>query len=135
MLAIFGGQRFPVTYGWGISELEGEPAWLGHSHFHAGLDFGTPVGVPVLAPADGVATPTSGSGGLIIELRLRNGATWRFLHLSQQLADGPVRTGELIARTCNSGYSSGTHLHLELREPSGAYVAPEHWACVGIRGY
>lgn len=129
MARVWGGRGWPVTHGWGYSSLSGEPPWLGYPHFHAGIDFGAPAGTPLYAPAGGIARPAVRGSMLIQELHLDNGYVWHFLHLSVQSASGPVAPGQLLGRSGNTGYSTGPHLHLELRDPSGGYVAPEEWSC------
>jgi murein DD-endopeptidase MepM/ murein hydrolase activator NlpD len=130
-LAAFGGTPYPITQGWGPSSLPGEPPYLGYDDFHAGIDFGAPLGTPVFAPTDGYATPRVGnSGNLIVDLDLGNGHAFTFMHLSQQLADGPVRRGDPIGLVGSTGYSTGPHLHLELRAADGAWIAPEQWPCL-----
>lgn len=129
MTRVWGGRGWPVTQGWGYSSLSGEPPWLGYPHFHTGIDFGAPEGTPLYGPAAGYARPAVYGSMLIEELRLDNGHTWRFLHLSVQSADGLVAPGQLLGYSGNTGYSTGPHLHLELKDPSGGWVAPEEWAC------
>ena len=136
MSAIFGGVAYPVTQGWGPSPYAGEPAYLGYPTFHAGIDFGAPAGTPLFAPADGVASPRVGSGGNLIEtLDLGNGYRFTYMHLSRQLASGPVRRGDPIGLVGYSGYvvpagPGGAHLHLELAGPDGGWIAPEQWGCL-----
>jgi len=126
---VFGGKHLPVTQGWGPSPLGGEPEWLGYPHFHTGVDIGAPTGTPLFSPDDGVASQRSYGGALIETVRLPNGYAWSFLHLDRQVANGSVKRGELIGNTGNSGYSTGPHLHTELKDAQGRWVAPEQWAC------
>jgi len=126
---VLGGRSLPVTQGWGPSPLGGEPTWLGYPHFHTGVDIGTPVGTPLYSPDDGVATQRTAGGALIESVRLASGYTWSLLHLDRQVANGAVHRGELIGYSGNTGYSTGPHLHTELKDPQGRWVAPEQWAC------
>ena len=128
---VFGGSPGTVTQGWGPSTLAGEPPYLGYANFHAGLDLGAPTGTPVFAPADGYATPRVGNGGNLIEtLDLGNGYRFTFMHLSRQLADGPVRRGDPLGLVGSTGYSTGPHLHLQLETTAGEWIAPEQWPCL-----
>ncbi len=130
---VFAGRQFPVSQGYGPSPLALEPSYAGYPDFHRGVDFPMPEGTPLYAPADGVAESKLYSGSIkVVTVRLRSGYTWNLLHLSEQLADGPVTQGQLIGLSGNSGYpaySTGPHLHLELRAPTGDPVPPEQWAC------
>lgn len=115
-------------------------------HFHAGLDIrtGGAVGLPVLAAADGYVSRVSVSpwgGGKILYIRHPNGYTSVYMHLSdyadaigrwvkeqqykaqsysiaEDVPEGliPVRKGETVAFSGNTGGSAGPHLHFELRE-------------------
>ena len=85
---------------------------------HAGIDFGTPVGSPVRAPADGVieiAGPVSGFGN---HIRIQHqGFETSESHLSEipeSIKPGvSVKEGEIIALSGNTGLSTGPHLHFE----------------------
>lgn len=85
---------------------------------HAGMDFGTPVGSPVRAPADGVieiAGPVSGFGN---HIRIQHqGFETSESHLSEipeAIKPGvAVKQGEIIALSGNTGLSTGPHLHFE----------------------
>ncbi len=129
MQIIFGGKEFPVTQGYGISPLGGEPAFLGYPHFHTGIDWGAPMDTPLYAPAAAVAEPRSYGGALIESLHMVNGDTWNLLHLDKQVAHGVIEQGQLIGYSGNTGYSTGPHLHIELVDAHGQWVPPEEWVC------
>lgn len=133
----------PLKGGLGLSATFAESR-IGH--FHAGLDIrtGGAVGLPVLAVADGEVSRVSVSpwgGGKILYIKHPNGYTSVYMHLDgyagaigrwvkeQQykaqsfsiavdVPEGllPVRKGETVAFSGNSGGSAGPHLHFELRE-------------------
>jgi murein DD-endopeptidase MepM/ murein hydrolase activator NlpD len=129
MRIVFGGKTFPVTQGYGISSLSGEPAYLGYPHFHTGIDWGAPLDTPLYAPAAAVAEPRTSGGALIESLHMANGDTWNLLHLDRQIAHGVVQQGQLIGYSGNTGYSTGPHLHIELVDAHGQWVPPEEWTC------
>ena len=86
---------------------------------HEGLDIANDVGTPVHATADGVVTFTGRSGGLGIMVELDHGFSFHTVygHLSKTLVrEGQkVKRGDLVARSGNTGLSSGPHLHYEVR--------------------
>jgi len=129
MAIVFGDRTFPVTQGYGISPLDGEPAFLGYPHFHTGIDWGAPMDTPLYAPAAAIAEPRSYGGALIESLHMANGYTWNLLHLDKQIAHGVVEQGQLIGDSGNTGYSTGPHLHIELVDAHGQWVPPEEWVC------
>ncbi len=129
MHVVFGGKSFPITQGYGISPLSGEPAYLGYPHFHTGIDWGAPLDTPLYAPAAAVAEPRASGGALIESLHMANGYTWNLLHLDKQIAPGVVGQGQLIGYSGNTGYSTGPHLHIELVDARGQWVPPEEWTC------
>ncbi len=98
--------------------------------FHAGVDFGSPAGAPIYAPA-------AGRVALAEQLQVRGNATiidhgWGaysgFWHQSQiNVAVGQmVAPGDLIGWVGNTGLSTGPHLHWEMWV-SGVPVDPLQW--------
>ena len=84
---------------------------------HRGLDIPAPVGTPVKAPADGTVLSVGQSGGygLLLTIDHGYGLVTRYAHLSEALVEpgAVVSRGQNIARTGNSGRSTGPHLHYE----------------------
>lgn len=138
---------FPLTLSGNFGELRS-------NHFHGGLDFktGNVIGKPVLALADGYISRirvTHGSG-YVLEVIYNNGYSTINRHLDSFLPpiaqrveklqyekesyevaltpepnEYPVKAGQQIALSGNTGYSFGPHLHLELFETTtGDYVDP-----------
>ncbi|RZK87759.1 MAG: M23 family metallopeptidase, partial [Pedobacter sp.] len=126
--------------------LAGSFGELRSNHFHSGIDFRTNqrIGYPVYAPADGFISRlrVQNSGfGLALYISHPNGYTTVYGHLSRfnpkisQIVKNiqykktsyeidefpsadliPVRKGEVIAYTGNTGSSGGPHLHFEIRD-------------------
>jgi murein DD-endopeptidase MepM/ murein hydrolase activator NlpD len=91
----------------------------GHE-FHAGQDISVPYGTPVQATADGVvlyAAPRAGYGNVVV-IAHANGISTRYGHLASfdVNAGDRVRRGDVIGRAGNTGRSTGTHVHYEVRE-------------------
>lgn len=86
---------------------------------HYGTDFGMPIGTPVMAPADGVVVKAAftRSTGFYVVLRHRGAYSTVYMHLSKLLVHQgqSVKMGTTIARSGNTGLSTGPHLHYELR--------------------
>ena len=94
---------------------------------HWGVDLACPVGSTVRA-ADGgtvVFTGWNGAQGYTIEINHQNGFLTRYCHLSKILVHvgQKVYEGQTIARSGNTGYSTGPHLHFEI-EKNGVHVNP-----------
>ncbi len=85
---------------------------------HSGLDITTNTGTAVHSPGNGVVTFTGRKGGygLAIEIDHGFGYSTIYAHLSKVLVKKgkTVKRGDLIAKTGNSGLSSGPHLHYEV---------------------
>ena len=86
---------------------------------HQGTDFAAPHGTPIYSTADGVVTHAgwlSGYGRLI-KIQHAFGIETRYAHLSQIRVNVGQRVsrGERIGDMGNSGRSTGTHLHYEVR--------------------
>lgn len=109
---------------------------LGRSAFHAGIDFRTPVGTPIRAPAAGRVTKAGRHGGYgkMVELDHGNGLKTRFAHLSRiNVAIGDqVVAGERVGAAGNTGRSTGPHLHYEVRK-NGKAVNPMRYLKAGTR--
>ncbi|GAB4403035.1 MAG: hypothetical protein OHK0053_27480 [Microscillaceae bacterium] len=87
--------------------------------FHHGIDLGLRTGAPVFAVFDGLvklATYESGYGNYII-LRHDNGLETLYAHLSRHKvrAGQSVKAGQLIGLGGSTGFSTGPHLHFEVR--------------------
>lgn len=134
--------------------LSGNFGELRSNHFHGGLDFktGGTVGKPVRALADGHISNirvTHGSG-YVLEVTYNNGyrtinrhlqnfvgevarlvkdrqyanESWE-VEIKPQPGEYPVKAGQTIAWSGNTGYSFGPHLHLDVLETAtDDYIDP-----------
>jgi len=86
---------------------------------HDGIDLAGAYGLPIYATADGVVTEAGwGSGyGRLIKIKHEFGMETRYAHLSTlRVSVGDrVSRGDKIGDMGNSGRSTGTHLHYEIR--------------------
>ncbi len=92
-------------------------------HGHNGVDFGAPIGTQVYAALDGVVTLVRGGNGWnggygnYIVVKHKNGTQTLYAHLNSISVDKgqTVTRGQSIARSGNTGQSTGPHLHFEVR--------------------
>lgn len=86
---------------------------------HNGTDFAVRVGTPIVAPADGVVeiAKYSRTAGYYLVIRHRGSYSTVYMHNSKLLVKqgDNVKIGQVIARSGNTGISTGPHLHYELR--------------------
>lgn len=110
-------------YNWKMP-LETTPVTSGYGYrwrrWHYGTDLDLNTGDPVYSGFDGIVRVKSYDRygyGYYIVIRHKNGLETLYGHLSKQLVDvgQEVRAGDLIAKGGNTGRSTGSHLHYELR--------------------
>ncbi len=91
---------------------------------HEGQDLAGDYGTPIFATADGVVTYAGWENGYgrLIKVQHAFGIETRYAHLSQIRVDVGQRVsrGDRIGDMGNSGRSTGTHLHYEVRIGGGA---------------
>jgi len=96
---------------------------------HNGVDFLTVIGSPIYATAPGVITLAGGDAaegyGLHVRMSHDSGYETRYGHLSRVTATvgNRVAAGSLLGYSGNTGFSTGPHLHYELRR-DGVAVNP-----------
>lgn len=99
------------TFGW--------RKWARKPKFHYGVDVRMEVGDPVYAIFDGVVRVAKRSSdyGYVVLIRHYNGLETLYAHFDRLLAypGKPVRSGEIIGLSGNTGRSTGPHLHFEVR--------------------
>ncbi|MES2690826.1 MAG: M23 family metallopeptidase, partial [Bacteroidota bacterium] len=102
-----------------ITSTFGFRKWARKPKFHYGVDVRMEVGDPVYAIFDGVVRVAKRSTdyGYVVLIRHYNGLETLYAHFDQLLAypGKPVRSGEIIGLSGNTGRSTGPHLHFEVR--------------------
>ena len=97
-------------YGWQVHPVTKQKS------LHSGVDLAADYGTNVLAVADGTVLDCSydAAFGYILTLEHENGVQTQYAHLSEFLvnAGAEVRQGQIIAKTGDSGWTTGPHLHL-----------------------
>lgn len=100
--------------------------------YHGALDFACPVGTPVYASASGtvILTRTGWGGGYGNYLMIDhgNGYSTLYAHNSKLIAKTGqyVHQGDVIAKSGNTGRSTGPHCHFEIRI-NGSKVNPANY--------
>jgi murein DD-endopeptidase MepM/ murein hydrolase activator NlpD len=107
----------PITsnYGWRVHPITGV------QKFHTGTDIGADEGTPIVAVANGRVTTADSLGGygLTVVLEHNNGTyDTLYAHMSEIFVRPGqwVTQGSLIGRVGSTGFSTGPHLHFELRQ-------------------
>lgn len=94
------------------------------AHKHSGQDFAVPSGTQVVAAHGGTVVKAGGNGagdgpayGNAVVIKHGNGTYSQYAHLSKVTVHVGqiVKTGQEIAKSGNTGNSSGPHLHFEIR--------------------
>ena len=96
---------------------------------HLGVDYGAPMGAPVVAIANGtvLAASYSGGSGNMVHLKHPGGYETYYLHLSS-FAPGVhpgshVEQGQVIGRVGMTGLATGPHLDFRIKR-NGAFINP-----------
>lgn len=112
----------------GLSAFFGQAGvnWMSQ---HSGIDFPVSYGTPVMAATDGtVKTQWNSAYGNMAIVTAKDGTETWYCHLSSHtVMNGPVKAGDVIARSGNSGNSTGPHLHFEVRPGGSAAIDPLPW--------
>lgn len=98
---------------------------------HNGVDIRLPEGTAVRAQMPGTVERVweDGDNGKAVKVRYADGSVHGFAHLSEQnVAEGDtIRPGQVLARTGNTGRSTGPHLHWTTTV-DGEKVNPLEWS-------
>lgn len=103
---------------------------MGINRFHSGIDIGAPHSSPVIAAAGGEVVQAGYFGGYGYSVMLYHGggyATW-YAHLSSiNVSMGQmVERGKLVGLVGSTGWTTGPHLHFEVRIDGAAQNPMEY---------
>ena len=97
---------------------------------HRGLDVAAPSGTPIKAAAGGTVTTAgwNNSYGYMLIVSHGNGVQTVYAHCSQLIAKNgqSVAQGQVIGKVGSTGYSTGPHLHFEIRV-NGVLQDPQNY--------
>ncbi|MFE6975351.1 M23 family metallopeptidase [Streptomyces sp. NPDC057682] len=112
----------------GLSAYFGQ-AGVNWMSVHTGIDFPVGPGTPVMAATDGtVRTQFNSAYGNMAIVTMADGTETWYCHLSStRIRSGPVKAGDVIAYSGDTGNSTGPHLHFEVRPGGGAAINPLTW--------
>lgn len=109
-------------FGWRIHPI------YGYAMPHDGQDYGAPYGASVWSVANGTVTFVGWNGGYgrMVQVKHDTGMSTRYAHLSATHVTHGQRIvqGQLLGDVGSTGLSTGPHLHLEFRLPTGQPVDP-----------
>ncbi|MEU5573628.1 M23 family metallopeptidase [Streptomyces coeruleorubidus] len=113
----------------GLSAYYGQSGinWMS---LHSGIDFPVSYGTTVMAATDGtVRTQWNSAYGNMMIVTAKDGTETWYCHLSTYTVPSgtTVKAGDPIARSGNSGNSTGPHLHFEVRPAGGSAIDPLPW--------
>jgi murein DD-endopeptidase MepM/ murein hydrolase activator NlpD len=118
--------RWPLNTGRITDRFGANQSWR-RGIRHQGVDIGASTGTTVYAAASGTVSQATynSSLGNFVTIDHGNGYSTLYAHASSLLvrAGQKVSKGEIIARVGNTGFSTGPHLHFEIRR-NGTPVDP-----------
>ena len=103
--------------------------WEENGRLHEGVDIAAPAGAPVHVATDGIVMRggVSATYGRFVEVAHKDGFHTFYAHLGRDagLKRGTfVKRGTTVAYVGDSGRSTGSHLHFELRNKAGKPLNP-----------
>jgi len=109
-----GYKSITSPFGWRLHPI------LKSYRFHTGVDIGAPYGAAIVAADHGsvIEVGWRGAYGRVVMINHGGGIVTMYAHTSAALVDAGdfVKKGQIIARVGTTGWSTGPHLHFEVRK-------------------
>lgn len=111
--------RLRRAFGWPVRGPISSTFGMRWGRMHEGVDIAISQGTPIRAAADGEVTFSGWGGGYgyLVIVDHGRGIETRYGHNSRVLVNvgDHVMRGQVVARSGNTGHSTGPHLHFEVR--------------------
>jgi murein DD-endopeptidase MepM/ murein hydrolase activator NlpD len=115
---------------WPVQGRITSPFGMRGSFFHGGLDVSSGTGTPIKSAASGkvIFSGWKSSYGYMVEIQHNNDVATLYAHASKLLVKvgETVEQGQVIARVGTTGYTTGPHLHFEVKV-RGSQVNPRQF--------
>jgi murein DD-endopeptidase MepM/ murein hydrolase activator NlpD len=102
---------------------------LGYERNHNGIDLKAPTGAPIQAAGDGkvIFAGNREQLGRVVIIEHEDGGQTVYGHCSRLLvrAGQEISQGQIVAKVGDSGLTTGSHLHFEVRDPAGTPMDPK----------
>lgn len=127
--------EFPIKVNYKISSPYNEVSKLRGGKPHNGVDLAIPSNTEIYASEDGkiLKSYMNDLGGKQLIVKFNNGFYMGFAHLNKndffKIGEG-FKKGEVLALSGNTGHSTGSHLHLTMRNEKGIPVDPMKYLIV-----
>jgi murein DD-endopeptidase MepM/ murein hydrolase activator NlpD len=108
------------TLGW-ITSYFGQriSPYSGRLKMHEGIDVGAPFGTDIVASADGIITYSGRKPGfgMFVQIDHGYGIETLYAHAQRTVVQSGqrIKRGQVVAHVGSTGYSTGPHLHYEVR--------------------
>lgn len=102
-----------------------------HPSGHTGIDLAINEGTKLFSPVNGIIEKVADYGninaGKCIVIKTDSGERVIMGHLSDfKVSEGQsIHQGDLVALSGNTGHSTGSHLHLGLKDENGSFIDPQ----------
>lgn len=109
--------------------FDNEVGYIAGRTVHGGIDIAMQEGTPLAAPVSGTITFAGEQGGWgnTVVIEDGSGNSWRLAHMNDlSVSSGQqVGAGAFIGTSGNTGFSTGPHVHIEIKDRNGNLLEPQ----------